>query len=497
MQKTGRKAWIGVGLLGLGVALVFGVMQSTDAVGHRKTEILRYNKTGQRLESRDLLFPEGFQGGASIDVADFDQDGDLDYVIGAGPGGGPQVLVVDEDGEILASFMAYGDDMREGVNVAAGDVNGDGKPEIATVPAYGPAHVRLFDRFGNASHYAPFGWDAFNGLVRHGATVTFADRDNDNKDEIFVGSGTLTSGHVRGFDRSGQYIGLDYFPFGSDNRGGVQVYGINVNGGADELAMGIMTSGGAQVKVYTTDSSQTVLGDFEAFPSNIAKGVRVSGVDMDQDGDDELLVSAGPGAGNHMRIYEAHGKLKDTQVFPEYESDFRGGTWPAGGDFDGDGSVEFAIVPTKQQSSIAQARAEVTSRGGGNLAGDIPEFGKAIEVDLSEQRLYAYEDGRTEATFLISSGLAAFPSPQGSFTVDAKIPVKSYIWTYGPDNPANYNLPGVEWNLRFNWPFYIHGAYWHENFGRPMSHGCINMDEPDAKWVYDWAPVGTTVIVHQ
>lgn len=477
------------------IATLTYVVASQAAVS-RKTEVLRYDTSGQQLESRTLVFPEGFQGGASLAVADMDLDGDDDYVMGAGPGGGPQVVVMDADGRILANFTAYGDTMREGVNVAVGDLNNDGKPEIATVPAYGPAHVRLFDRFGNPSHYAPFGWDAFNGLVRHGATVALADRNDDGRDEIYVGSGSRTAGHVRGFDRTGAYIGVDYFPFASTNRGGVQVIGLNVNGGPDELAVAVMSQNGPRVKVYTLDSAKTVLGDFEAFPSQLASGVRIASADVDSDSSDELLISAGPGSGNHTRIFEAHGELKSTQIYPAFESDFRGGTWPAAGDFDGDGELEFAFVPTRLQSSIAESRETVTNRGGGMLAGRLPEFGKAIEVDLSEQRLYAFEDARVVNSFLISSGIAAFPTPEGAFTVDAKIFEKAYIWTYGPDDPANYNLPNVKHNLRFSWPYYIHGAYWHNNFGRPMSHGCVNMDEPDAEWMYDWTPVGTPVLIH-
>jgi lipoprotein-anchoring transpeptidase ErfK/SrfK len=59
-----------------------------------------------------------------------------------------------------------------------------------------------------------------------------------------------------------------------------------------------------------------------------------------------------------------------------------------------------------------------------------------------------------------------------------------------------YNLPNVPYTMYFYRGYAIHGTYWHNNFGHPMSHGCVNMRTGDAAWVYNWAPVGTTVVTH-
>ncbi|HEX9664749.1 MAG TPA: L,D-transpeptidase, partial [Patescibacteria group bacterium] len=59
-----------------------------------------------------------------------------------------------------------------------------------------------------------------------------------------------------------------------------------------------------------------------------------------------------------------------------------------------------------------------------------------------------------------------------------------------------YDLPGVPNILSFLGPYTIHGTYWHNNFGQPMSHGCINMTIADSKWLYDWADLETSVIIH-
>jgi lipoprotein-anchoring transpeptidase ErfK/SrfK len=60
-----------------------------------------------------------------------------------------------------------------------------------------------------------------------------------------------------------------------------------------------------------------------------------------------------------------------------------------------------------------------------------------------------------------------------------------------------YDTPDVPWTMYFKWGFAIHGAYWHNNFGTPVSHGCVNMRLHEAKVLYEWAEVGTEVVVHE
>ena len=119
-----------------------------------------------------------------------------------------------------------------------------------------------------------------------------------------------------------------------------------------------------------------------------------------------------------------------------------------------------------------------------------PNAYKWIEVDLSQQRLYAHENGKVVFTTLISSGVAGHRTPIGRFRIWAK--VRSQTMS-GP----GYNLPNVQWVMYFAGENAIHGTYWHHNFGRPMSHGCINATNQAAKWLYNWAPPRTIVVVHR
>jgi LysM repeat protein len=114
--------------------------------------------------------------------------------------------------------------------------------------------------------------------------------------------------------------------------------------------------------------------------------------------------------------------------------------------------------------------------------------GRQIVVDLSDQRTYAFENGVLVRNVLVSTGLPATPTVQGDYTVYTKIPSQTMS---GP----GYYLPGVPFVMYFYQGYSFHGTYWHNNFGFPMSHGCVNMPTPEAEWLYNFASVGTPVHV--
>lgn len=136
---------------------------------------------------------------------------------------------------------------------------------------------------------------------------------------------------------------------------------------------------------------------------------------------------------------------------------------------------------------------------------EVPYEEKLIEVNLSSQRLYAYEFGSVVFETNISSGVPGDPTggegiptttPTGKFTIVDKVPAKhmgfSFFGSQTTGNVLadvdNYVLPGVPWTSFFT-PLghAFHGTYWHENFGAPMSHGCINMRTDEANWLFRWA----------
>lgn len=114
-----------------------------------------------------------------------------------------------------------------------------------------------------------------------------------------------------------------------------------------------------------------------------------------------------------------------------------------------------------------------------------------IVVDLGSQRTYLYQNGQLVNSYASSSGLPGTPTFTGSYRVFAKVSMQDMGCFPG----APYCTENVPWVTYFNGDQGFHGTYWHSNFGSPMSHGCVNLPTSVAKFVYDWAPIGTEVRV--
>ncbi len=119
--------------------------------------------------------------------------------------------------------------------------------------------------------------------------------------------------------------------------------------------------------------------------------------------------------------------------------------------------------------------------------------GKWIDVNLSKQKLVAYEGTTPVFSSLVSTGVAGLPTVTGTFNIYVKY--QSQLMT-GGSGSSYYYLPNVPYVMYFYQAYAIHGTYWHNNFGHPMSHGCVNLPTPAAQWMYNWASVGTPVNIH-
>ncbi|MFZ5916621.1 MAG: LysM peptidoglycan-binding domain-containing protein [Chloroflexota bacterium] len=112
-----------------------------------------------------------------------------------------------------------------------------------------------------------------------------------------------------------------------------------------------------------------------------------------------------------------------------------------------------------------------------------------IDVDLGAQRLTAYQGNIPVRSTLVSTGLSGTPTLVGQFRIYVK-------YASAPMSGPGYYLPNVPHVMYYDRSYALHGTYWHDNFGAPMSHGCINLPTAEAKWLYGWAAVGTLVKIH-
>jgi len=140
------------------------------------------------------------------------------------------------------------------------------------------------------------------------------------------------------------------------------------------------------------------------------------------------------------------------------------------------------------------------------ISPDVEIQDKRIDVNLATQKVTAFEYGNNIFEATISSGIPSGPrengistkTPEGEFRILDKMPSKHMGNGNLFADADDYELPGVPWTCFFTTQGHaFHGTYWHDNFGVPMSHGCINMRNEDAKWLFRWAlpkhQIGNTV----
>ena len=141
------------------------------------------------------------------------------------------------------------------------------------------------------------------------------------------------------------------------------------------------------------------------------------------------------------------------------------------------GTLSMTFVDTPEAAAAAPGNSP--SAGAGHW----------IDVNLSQQTVYAYDGDNVVNSFRVSTGTWLHPTVTGKYHIYVKL---RYTDMSGPD----YFLPNVPYTMYFFKGYGLHGTYWHHNFGTPMSHGCVNLSIPDAAWLYSFASVGTVVNVH-
>lgn len=391
-------------------------------------------------------------GGAKVAVGDLGSDGVSEIVLGMGLGNEPRVNVYRLDGSLIGSFLAYQATMGLGINVTVCDVDGDGVNDIVTGTQYGAGpHVRTFDNVGEAKDNG--GFMAYAASFRGGVNISCGDLTGDGRAELVTSPGPTGGPDVKiwSFSHNTWQLIHEVFAFAPEETGGTLT---TVNNGALYVTLQ-KTSGNHVIKSYVIHS---FLQEESVQENHTVTTASIFTLD------DQLVTTSTEG-----------GYIANNIVDLAIDVPF-GSLHAVGDDVDNDGQEEIIVVPDRPL--FASSTAE-----------------KSIIIDLSDQRLYAYKNGVLANTFLISSAKEPFETPTGETAILAKLPYVDYTWSYGPGNPNNYSLGLVPWNLRIFPHIYIHYAYWHNNFGYPMSHGCVNVNLENIKWIYNWADVGTAVLV--
>ena len=288
---------------------------------------VRVFNTSGNLENSFFAYEEQVRSGVTVVSGDVDGDGEKEIVTGPGNNAGPHVRIFEKDGTILnPGFFAYEEHFRGGVNVTLGDLDGDNIDEIiAGAGVGGGPHIRVFDQYGNQK-LTP-GFFAYSENFRGGVNVATGDIDRDGVDEIIAGAGKGGGPQIRVFEGDGTLKPIQFFAFHPDFRGGINVATGDFDGdGKDEIVASQASDGEAWVKVYRYNNNQDILGQFNAYGSGVETGAHIAVGDVDLDSVSEIITGAGYGGGPQVRIFEGTGHIINNGFFA-YDENFRGGVY--------------------------------------------------------------------------------------------------------------------------------------------------------------------------
>jgi lipoprotein-anchoring transpeptidase ErfK/SrfK len=419
----------------------------------------------------DTAFP-GMLDATSLDLGG---DGIDEVVVAYGFQSKPELVIYRLDGSIVNRWFPYEGVGYDGkIVVAAGDLNGDGRDEIITSTGEGGGpFVRIFDGFGKLLYGS--GFFAYDKEYRRGTNIAAGDINGDGRDEIVVSVVADNTMVLRAFNGYGeqQMTPIERVVSALAEPAPIAVADITGDTKAEIIAG---ASFNQKPLVTALQSDGTALFSVNAFEDAMRDGVSVAVVVREG----KSLIATAPRAGSRpeVRFYSNEGKLIPESTFRAFEETFLGGLVLAAGKF----GVGQDLLTVPQVTSSSK---------------ELTAYSKLIMVDLSEQRLYAYNRGKLDKTFLISSGLRRFPTPVGTFAVYRKRAVTRMTGFYGAGSPYNYDLPNVKWAMSFYGAYNLHGTYWHSNLGHVVSHGCVNISNKNAEWLYRWSPMGTVVKVQQ
>jgi autotransporter-associated beta strand protein len=285
-----------------------------------------YDQFGGLLRSF-LAYDGKFQGGVHVATADINGDGVNDTITGPGSGGGPDIRVWDGvTGAMIREFNAYDPAFTGGVFVAAGDVNGDGTPDIVTgAGAGGGPHVKVFD---GKTGQVLLQFMAYDVAFRGGVSVAAGDINSDGKADIVTGAGPGGGPHVRVFDGATGNGMTSFFAYDLAFRGGVNVATIPGLLGGVAIVTAPGAGGGPDVRVFLSRG----FGEgprFLAYDPNFTGGVTLGVAPIGPSGTYAILTGPGPGGGPHVKAFlPAHvGPPTVLQSFLAFDPTFLGGVF--------------------------------------------------------------------------------------------------------------------------------------------------------------------------
>jgi hypothetical protein len=271
-------------------------------------------------------FASNYRGGLTVAAGDINGDGVADIIVGAASGVAPHVKVFSGTNyKVIRSFYAFATSFTGGVNVGAGDINGDGYADVIVGSGLNARpHVRVYSGKDNIAIRSFFAYDAsFTGGVR----VAAGDVDGDGIAEIITGSGANSRGHIKVFKGGYNRVIRSFFAYGPGVTNGVFVAAGDLDGDGKAEIVASLDKGSQPLVRTFTGAMTSVNQEFLAFTNTFRGGSRVAIVNRTNEPGPLIAVGNGPGLPSQVKTFDGKTTHFIDTVFVLSEFGFQGGVF--------------------------------------------------------------------------------------------------------------------------------------------------------------------------
>jgi lipoprotein-anchoring transpeptidase ErfK/SrfK len=458
-----RKSILLTSFLLVGFFLAFGLTKTCFAAITPNAGI--YETNGKLIRSLKGILP-----GSDIAVADLGQDGIPEIVVGSPAGSNSEIKVLRLDGSIIRTIHLYNVKNKPGIKVAAADVLGNSNKEIVISFGAGTTpEIQIYSVEGTRLKT----FLAFDKNFTKGVSISTGDVNGDGVAEIIASQNHGGAPVIVIFNSDGNKI-QQFFAYPSKNRSGVDTITSDFNEDGKSEIVSVSYEAKSLIKIF---SASGLLQQSFTSPFN-PKTVSASSILNELP---EIIVSSAPGTTSTVMSYLADGTPGHVKFIP-FGKGFKSGMVVAAANIDGDIDPEIIVAP---------GATEETTPG--------PQNGRSIKIDISDQRLYQYQDGKLIGTHVVSTGKWSMPTPIGSFTIHNKMSTAySRAYHLYMDNwmaitpDGKYGIHSLPyWRLK-NGGIYYEGV---AHLGIRVSHGCVRLSPKESAQLFKWAGVGTPVTI--